>query len=60
MSKGRTTAPWYHRGREFVVHPPGWNRWAELVFTNQNDMIEWAHGMRVILVDRTPYARRRA
>ena len=60
MGTRRKVCPWYHRRREFVVYPPGWGKQVELVFTNQNDMIEWAHGMRVILVDRTPYERRRA
>lgn len=60
MSKGRTTAPWYHRGREFVVHPPGWCKMAQLVFHQKKDMIDWSHQMKVVLVDVTRYAGRRA
>ena len=50
MSK-RTTATWYKRGRVWVVRPPGWPKNAELSFTGQKAMIQWAHDNGIVLKD---------
>ena len=44
-------AVWRKVGRLYVVRPPNWPRDCELSFTDREDMIEWAHGARVMLKD---------
>ena len=50
MSK-RKTAAWFKRNRLFIVRPPDWPKHCELSFTDQNMMIKWARGLRLILKD---------
>ena len=42
-------ATWKKVGRLFVVRPPGWPKDCELSFTDQKDMIEWAHNNGYVL-----------
>lgn len=49
MATKRRTAAWYMRGRDFVVHPAGWDKNAVLVFSTQSEMIAWAHNARMVL-----------
>jgi len=44
-------AVWRRDGRLFRVKPPGWPKDTELSFTDQEDMIEWPKGAKVMLKD---------
>lgn len=44
-------AKWFKDGKLYRVQPPDWPRQCELSFTDQEDMIEWSKGARVMLKD---------
>lgn len=51
MGTKRRIAIWFRRGRHFVVKAPGWENRVDLVFTTQDQMVEWAHNNKMILRD---------
>ena len=44
-------AKWFKDGKLYRVQPPDWPRQCELSFTDQDDMIEWSKGAKVMLKD---------
>ena len=50
----RKVASWCKVGRLHVVQPPGWPKRTELSFTNQSDMIQWAHDNGYVLREVQP------
>ena len=52
MSK-RRTASWRKVGRIFVVRPCDWPKNCEQSFTEQSDMIRWAHSAGYVLKEIT-------
>ncbi len=44
-------AKWFKDGKLYRVQPPDWPRQCELSFTDQEDMVEWSRGAKVMLKD---------
>ena len=53
MATKRKVAGWFKRDRLWVVYPPNWPKNCELSFTEQDDMVAWAHNNGIILRDIT-------
>lgn len=54
MGTRRKVCVWYKRRKhEYVVEPPGWKpRDGDIVFSDQNQMMSFAHASKLVLKER--------